>query len=79
MQMQLKILSPNSVMLDKFVDSVVLKLETGDMGVFPGHVPIAGKIKRSEVKYKVNNIENSMEVDEGYTFVMPNRVMVFTK
>jgi len=79
MQMQLKILSPNSILLDKFVDFVVLKLETGDIGVLPGHAPIAGKIRRSEVKYTINYIENSMEVNEGYTFVMPNRVMVFTR
>lgn len=78
MQMNLKILSPEEIIVDKSADFVHLKMESGSVGILPGHIPLAGKIRRSLVKFKRNNEEEQVKVDEGYAVVMPDSVTVFT-
>lgn len=78
MQMNLKILSPEKVITEKPADFVSLMTESGSIGVLPGHVPLAGKLVRSSVKFYHEGKEETVPVDGGYAVIMPDSVTVFT-
>jgi F0F1-type ATP synthase epsilon subunit len=78
MPMRLNILSPEEIIVDAPADSVRLVMESGAVGVLSGRSPLAGKIKRSFVKYSCGNKEERTAVEEGFAVVMPDRVTVFT-
>ena len=78
MRMNLKILSPDGIIVDKPADFVSLMVESGSVGILPGHVPLAGKLMRSYVKYDHDGNTETVPVDGGYAVVMPDSVTVFT-
>lgn len=78
MQMNLKILSPEEIFIDKPAGFVSLMTETGSVGILPGHVPFAGKLTRSYVRFENEGEEEKILVDGGYALVMSDSVTVFT-
>ncbi|MFA5104367.1 MAG: F0F1 ATP synthase subunit epsilon [Candidatus Margulisiibacteriota bacterium] len=76
--MNLKILSPDKIIVDKPADFVSLMMESGSVGILHGHVPLAGKLVRSYVKFDHEGKEEKVPVDGGYAWIMPDSVTVFT-
>ncbi len=76
MPMKLKIVSPDKAVLDRTADSVRLMMESGSVGILPGHLPFAGRIKGPSA-ILINGGEEEFSVNGGFAVVMPDSVTVF--
>jgi|GEM_PF-2432012 len=76
--MKFKVLTPNNVLIDKSdVDYVQVFVESGAMGILPGHSPFIGRTIKSKIKYIADKNENYVDVENGFVIVNPDSVEVF--
>ncbi len=77
MPMNLKILNPDTTIVDRSVDYVQLTMKSGAIGILSGHTPFAGEIVKSYIKFSFDGKEEKVPLEGGYAVVMPDNVKVF--
>ena len=74
----LRIITPESVILDEAVDSVSVTATDGGMGIFPMHAGMVTALDPGELSYKTSSGEESMFVAGGFAEVRGDTVRVLT-
>lgn len=77
-RIQCVVVSPERTILDEVVDSVVLPLLDGELGVLPGHSPLLGRLGYGELRTGTGAAAQRYFVDGGFAQVRDNVVTVLT-
>lgn len=76
-EFQLKIVTPERVVLSKQVSQVSVSTVEGQITILPGHVPLVSRLAPGEVIAKLNSHEeNLMAVSSGLVEVLPGQVVI---
>src|SRR4051794_10052732 len=72
------IVTPERAVLDEEVDSVVLPMYDGELGVLPGRAPLIGQLGCGELRLRKGATVQRFFVDSGFVQVNANTVTVLT-
>lgn len=75
---QLKVISPQKLLVDQDVQDVSLPSLEGYIGILPGHRPLLLALGEGKITYRMVGREESLAVRGGYAEVRPGNVLVFT-
>ncbi|HTU36163.1 MAG TPA: F0F1 ATP synthase subunit epsilon [Candidatus Acidoferrum sp.] len=75
-KIELEVVTPQRLILHEDVDSVELPGADGYIGVLPGHAPLLTELGIGVLTYHVNGQAHLLTVMEGYSEVLPDRVIV---
>lgn len=75
-QLQLKIITPERIVLEEAVDLVVLPTTEGEITILPDHIPLISTLASGDVVAKVNGEVIPMAVSGGFIEVSNNVVKV---
>ena len=75
---QCVVVTPERALLDETVDSVVLPLYDGELGVLPGRAPLIGRLGYGELRIRNGEQVRRFYVDGGFAQVRRNVVTVLT-
>lgn len=78
MQIKLKILSPEGVLMEEDCDYIRLDTEAGGFGIMYGHIPVAAMLKGPKIIYKKDNLHEAVDIKGGFARVLPDCVTIFT-
>ena len=77
-QIQCLIVTPEATTFEELVDSVVVPLMDGEMGILTGHAPMIGRLGPGELRVKVGSGSERFYVDGGFVQIADNSVSVLT-
>jgi F-type H+-transporting ATPase subunit epsilon len=72
------VVTPERTWLDEVVDSVVLPVYDGELGVLPGHTPLIARLGYGELRTKSSESVQRYFVDGGFAQVRDDVVTVLT-
>ena len=75
---QLKIISPQGIIIDQLVDIVTVRTITGYAGFLAGHIPYVSTIIPSQLTFRVNNVLKTYFINGGILPVEPEFVQIIT-
>ena len=75
-EIQLVIVTPETTIFDQAVSSVILPLIDGEVGIYPNHAAMLGRLGPGELRAKVGGSEEKFYVDGGFVQVENNTVTV---
>ena len=78
-RIQLKIVTPSGVLLERNVNYVSIPTPEGSVGVLPNHAPMLCAVGRGKVKCRFESGENSVQVSGGVASVGNNEVTVLAE
>ncbi len=71
------LVTPERVLLEEEVQSVILRTDDGDAAFMPGHTPLIGSVVPGLVRFTgPDDTEKRFEVTGGLVHVEPKRVVV---
>lgn len=76
--LNLKIVTPKGVIWSGEVNSVTLPGIEGELGVLPGHIPLATRISAGELSVQQGTKNFFLAVGDGFVEVFENNVSVLT-
>jgi F-type H+-transporting ATPase subunit epsilon len=76
--LNLKIITPDRVVLETPVDQVTATAIDGELTILPKHEPLVTALKIDVLKYKANNVEEHVAVLGGLLEVADNSVTVLS-
>jgi F-type H+-transporting ATPase subunit epsilon len=74
--LQLKIVTPERLMVDEAVDEVQIPGKSGYLGVLPGHAPLITELMIGEITYRHGGATVYISVAWGFAEVLPDRVTI---
>ncbi|MGP0067492.1 MAG: ATP synthase F1 subunit epsilon [Isosphaeraceae bacterium] len=77
-RLQCVVVTPEKTWLDELVDSVVLPIYDGELGVLPGHTPVIARLGFGELRTMVGGVNQRYFVDGGFAQVRNDVVTVLT-
>lgn len=75
-QLQLKIITPERIVLDEAVDSVTLPTTEGEITILPDHIPLISTLASGDIVARVNGEDVPMAVSGGFVEVSNNEVKI---
>ncbi|QQR76580.1 ATP synthase F1 subunit epsilon [Candidatus Nomurabacteria bacterium] len=75
-QLQLKIITPERIVLDEAVDQVVLPTGEGEITVLPGHIALISSLASGDIVARVNGEDVPMAVSGGFIEVSNDQVKI---
>jgi F-type H+-transporting ATPase subunit epsilon len=78
-KLQLQVISPEKVILEREVDSFVVRAADGDVGIRPGHAPLFTSLQEGVMHFKANGEDQPMAVMGGFLQVQDNKATVLTE
>ena len=78
-KLELRIVTPERLVLSESVDELVLPSEDGYMGVRPGHASLMARLMVGEVSYTVEGRQHYMALSGGFAEVLRQRVRVLAE
>jgi F-type H+-transporting ATPase subunit epsilon len=79
MPLQLEIVTPERLVFDETVDSVVLPGSEGELGVLPHHAPLISTLGVGELRIRAGGHEDSFAIVGGFLQVLPDKVVVMAE
>ena len=76
--LKLEIVTPDAKTYSEDVEMVTLPGAEGEMGIYPGHVPLMTQISAGEVIARKEGREQSLAVGEGFVQITGDRVAILT-
>nr|WEM32114.1 ATP synthase CF1 subunit epsilon [Ostreobium sp. TRHA14-720] len=76
MNLQIRVVTPDQVFLDKEVDEIILPTNTGLMGVLKNHAPLITAIEVGVMLFRIKKEWTSIALMGGFAFVKQNRITV---
>ena len=76
---ELEVVTPERLVLSENVQSVELPGKDGYMGILPGHAPLLSELGIGLLTYHKDGQTKVLTVIEGYTEVLPDRVVVLAE
>jgi F-type H+-transporting ATPase subunit epsilon len=77
-RIQCVVVTPERTWLDELVDSVVIPVFDGELGILPGHSPLIARLGYGELRTKTGESVHRYYVDGGFAQVRDNVVTVLT-
>ncbi|MDP6538792.1 MAG: ATP synthase F1 subunit epsilon [Planctomycetota bacterium] len=78
MELTLRVITPERIVVDTTVDSVRVPGLDGGMGIFPRHAPMATALDAGFVRYRSGGQERVLFTDGGFAEVRGGTVRVLT-
>ncbi len=75
-QLQLKIITPERIILDEAVDQVTLPTGEGEITVLPGHIALISTLASGDIVARVNGEDVPMAVSGGFIEVSGDTVKI---
>ena len=75
-QLQLKIITPEKIVLDEAVDSVSLPTTEGEIKILPDHIALISALASGDIVARVNGEDVPMAVSGGFIEVSNNQVKI---
>ena len=75
-QLQLKIITPERVVLDEAVDSVSLPTTEGEITILPDHIALISTLASGDIVARVNGEDVPMAVSGGFIEVSNDQVKI---
>lgn len=75
-QLQLKIITPERIVLNEAVDSVTLPTTEGEITILPDHIPLISTLASGDIVARVNGEDVPMAVSGGFVEVSNNDVKI---
>jgi len=72
----MEIVTPERIVLQKEVDSLVVPAFEGYLGVLPGHAPLVTGLKAGVVKYTIRGKTSRLALSGGFMEVVDNRAVI---
>ena len=79
MPIQLEIVTPERLLFDEPVDSVVVPGSEGELGILPHHAPLLTTLGVGELRIRRGNTEESIAIVGGFLQVRPDKVVVMAE
>lgn len=81
--MNLKIITPDKLVLEENVDSVTLPGELGEMTVLPGHAMLVSQLSSGKLSFKKpgkdgNEVVTTYKIGKGFMEVQKDALVVLT-
>ena len=76
--LKLEIVTPEAKTYSEDVEMVTLPAAEGEMGIYPGHVPLMTQIIPGEVLVRKDNQNYFLAIGEGFVEITGERVAVMT-
>ena len=78
-ELTLRIITPQSILLDETVTSVVVPATDGLMGILPRHAPMVASLDVGLLKYEKGGSEETMFVSGGFAEVRGDTVRIVSE
>jgi F-type H+-transporting ATPase subunit epsilon len=75
----LRVITPDRIVLDEVVDSVVIPASDGLAGVLERHAPMVASLDSGELEYKAGGREEHLFISGGFAEVHDNTLRVITE
>lgn len=75
-QLQLKIITPERIVLNEAVDFVTLPTTEGEITILPDHIPLISTLASGDIVARVNGEDVPMAVSGGFIEVSNNDVKI---
>jgi len=72
------IVTPNGPVYENDVEMVIVKAESGEMGILPGHISTVAPLQISAVRLKTGNQTDKVAVAGGFIEVRPDKVTILS-
>jgi len=72
------IVTPNGPVYENDVEMVIVKAESGEMGILPGHISTVAPLRISAVRLKIGNRTDKVAVAGGFIEVRPDKVTILS-
>lgn len=79
MDLQLKIITPEKIVISEAASSIVLPTEAGEINVLPGHIPLLTILTPGEIKVEKDGGIDFIAVDKGFVKIEEDIVSVLTE
>ncbi|MDR2576439.1 MAG: ATP synthase F1 subunit epsilon [Puniceicoccales bacterium] len=74
--MKLEVSTPEGLIFEEEVDAVTVLTRDGELGILPGHIPMASIILPGVLRFRRGSNEESMAVDRGFLYMQKNTLCV---
>jgi F-type H+-transporting ATPase subunit epsilon len=84
-KLKLRIIAPekasdkDAFTVDREADMVIMRCETGDMGILPGRAPVSAVLGNGHLRLFVDEKEEQISINGGMAFVLDDVVTIMTK
>lgn len=75
MALALKIVSPERIVFDGYVESVIVPGTSGQFEILPNHAPIISSLEEGEITY-MTETRNALMIRGGFISVQKNQINV---
>lgn len=65
-KLNLKIITPQKIVLEKDIDSITLPSDEGEITILPRHTNLFSLLKEGVIKFKINDEEDYLAIGGGY-------------
>lgn len=79
MSIQLEIVTPEGKVYEETVDSVVMPTTTGEVGIFPGHIPLITEIQAGEIVVSKVGKSEQLAVSKGFAQCDGDKVSILAE
>ena len=76
---ELKIVTPERLLVHEQVEGVEIPGKAGDIGVLPGHAPLITELTIGEISYKHGGAAEHLSVAWGFAEVLPEKVTILAQ
>ena len=77
-QLQLKIVTPEKLIIDEMVEMVTLPSSEGELGILPHHASLMAKLVPGELRIKKNGKEEVLAAAGGFIQMTGNTLTILT-
>lgn len=74
--LKLKIVSPERVVYDNVIDSIVVPGTLGQFEILENHAPIISTLEKGQVRFRTPQGEQTLDITTGFVTVKKNQVNV---
>lgn len=74
--LKLKIVSPERVVYDDLIDSIVVPGTLGQFEILENHAPIISTLEKGQVRFRTPQGEQTLDITTGFVTVKKNQVNV---
>ena len=74
--LKLKIVSPERVVYDDVIDSIVVPGTWGQFEILENHAPIISTLEKGQVRFRTPQGEQTLDITTGFVTVKKNQVNV---
>ena len=79
MPLKVSVISPERILFDGSVDSVVAPAFDGEVGILPGHAPMMTLLGKGSLRLGTNGSAGKFTVEGGFLQVVDDAVRVVTE